>query len=124
MHCDLVSAASKNILLHCYESFVRARGCCHVFLRRSSYFSKPCIHHSVIDHLLEHLPEVCVECILRVSIYVLYLSICCIFDEQSHSQEVKGKYVEEAKRLLKMSIIHVDSPDVGLDAFDADVSCC
>lgn len=34
--------------------------------------------------------------------------------------EVKGKYVDEAKRLLKMSIIHVDSPDIGLESDDED----
>lgn len=34
--------------------------------------------------------------------------------------EVKGKYVDEAKRLLKMSIIHVDSPDIGLEDDEED----
>ena len=34
-------------------------------------------------------------------------------------KEIKVKYVDEAKRLLKMSIINVKSPDVSLDDFDA-----
>eukprot|EP00960_Hanusia_phi_P049571 759633-Hanusia_phi.AAC.3 len=34
-------------------------------------------------------------------------------------EEVSEKYVDEAKRLLKMSIIHVDSGDVNLVDFDA-----
>ena len=33
-------------------------------------------------------------------------------------EEIKGKYVDEAKRLLKQSIIRVDSVDVSLDAFE------